>query len=60
VDDWVAVAAAMQFCALLGRAHVTTSHEGRVAVTAREMAAGGDWIVPQLPISPAMPSCASD
>ena len=38
--------AILQFCLFLDRRDITTAHEGRVASTAREMLADGDWIVP--------------
>jgi 4-amino-4-deoxy-L-arabinose transferase-like glycosyltransferase len=38
--------AILQFCLLLNHRDITTAHEGRVASTAREMLADGDWLVP--------------
>jgi 4-amino-4-deoxy-L-arabinose transferase-like glycosyltransferase len=38
--------AILQFCFFLNHRDITTSHEGRVASSAREMVADGDWIVP--------------
>lgn len=38
--------AIVQFCLFLNHRDVTTSHEGRVVATAREMLARHDWIVP--------------
>jgi 4-amino-4-deoxy-L-arabinose transferase-like glycosyltransferase len=42
----ILIAAVVQFCLYLNRHDVTTAHEGRVMVTAREMLASGEWVVP--------------
>src|SRR5207249_10557747 len=42
----VVFASILQFCLFLNHRDITTSHEGRVAATAREMRQRGEWIVP--------------
>jgi 4-amino-4-deoxy-L-arabinose transferase-like glycosyltransferase len=42
----VFLAALLQFCLFLNHRDITTAHEGRVAATAREMIATGDWLIP--------------